>query len=272
MKILVTGANGFLGSTVVEVFQKAGHKVYATARKSENNRIEADLSNAVQIEQLLESVLPEAIINCAAVADFGINCLSQQFPVNTLAPGIMASWCNKKNVYLCQVSGSIVHGTDMEIINCNSPISTNSDYGKSKWLAEQMIDASGASAISVRFSGIFGELGPNHLSLNRIIRAALKGNAPTIVGQGLAQRNYIHVRDAANVLLYCVENSLTGIRWSAGSESITIAEMMKAVCDVYMPGIKPVFSSGQEANNQIVESSEDIPIGLGFKEALLEYK
>lgn len=273
MKILVTGANGFLGSTVVELAKNAGHEVYATARTSENNRIVADLSSPVQIEHLLDSVVvPQAIINCASMVDFNDLSLNIQYSVNSLAPSLMAAWCVSNNSYLCQASSVSIHGTNLNVINSSSPTLLNTDYGKSKWLAEQMIEASGAIASYIRFGGIYGNNGSKHLSLNQVIRSAIKGIAPTIVGQGFARRNYIHVRDAANVLLYCVEKSLTGIRWSAGSESITIAEMMKAVCDVYMPDIKPVFSSGQEANNQIVESSEDIPKGLGFKDALEAYK
>ena len=272
MKTLVIGANGFLGGYVVDVFKRANHDVYASARSSANERIECDLSSPSQLLQLLESVSPDVIVNCAAVVDFGTDCLGVQYSVNTLAPAIMAAWCKINNAYLCQVSGSIVHGTAVETVNEDTPISIKGDYGHSKWLAEQMIEASGATAVRVRFGGIFGVNGPEHLGLNRAIRAAKNGAVPSIVGNGLANRNYIHVIDAASVLLYCVENELTGVRWSAGRETHTIAELMQTICDVYLSGRSPDFTQGSEASDQIIETSLDLPKGLGFREALSIYK
>ena len=82
MKILVIGANGFLGGYVVDVFKRANHDVYASARSSANERIECDLSSPSQLLQLLESVSPDVIVNCAAVVDFGTDCLGVQYSVN----------------------------------------------------------------------------------------------------------------------------------------------------------------------------------------------
>ncbi len=271
MKILVTGANGFLGNTVVELFKNAGHDIYATARTTENNRIECDLSNTSHLLQLIEKTTPEVIVNCAAVVNFDTDYLAEQYPVNSLVSAIMAAWCNNNNAYMCQVSGSIVHGTTIEMVNSDTLISAENEYGLIKWLAEQMIEASGATAVRVRFSGIFGTEGPEHLGLNRAIRAARKGTVPSIVGRGIARRNYIHVIDAANVLLYCVENEISGVRWGGGRETHSIAELMQMICDVYLPDHSPEFIQGPEASDQIIEVSPDLPKGIGFREALSVY-
>ena len=50
-----------------------------------------------------------------------------------------------------------------------TPDRPDTDYGRSKWLAERNIDQSGCRAVSLRLSGLFGRSGPAHLGLNRAL-------------------------------------------------------------------------------------------------------
>jgi len=268
MKVLVTGTNGFLGHATVEVLECAGHEVIATARNSSESQIACDLADSRSLLKMLDSVVPEAVVNCAATVNFGKSCFASLYAVNVLMPGIVAQWCRARGAYLCQVSGTLVHGTRMSKITSTSPINADTDYGQSKWLAEQLIEASGAAASRVRFGGIFGRDGPDHLGLNRAIRAAAGGQSPVVVGEGKAQRNYIHVADAAQVLLQCVEQQICGVRWAGGGEVLSINQMMQQICDIYLPSESPKFAECAEASNQIVESSPDLVTRHRFREAL----
>ncbi len=269
MKILVTGANGFLGQAAVNLFERAGHEVVATARSSKGNRIACDLSAPRALMSLLDTEVPEAVVNCAAVVDFGHGCLEALYPVNVLSVALIAGWCKKNKAYLAQVSTVAVHGCSSLLVGPGSGINADTDYGKSKWLAERLVEASGVTSSRVRFSGIFGKMGPDHLGLNRAIRAADDGQYPTVVGIGQARRNYIYVEDAAHVLLQCVEQQLDGVRWAGGAEVLTIAQMMQQICDAYKRGESPVFTEGPEAVDQVVVSSSDLPVGLNFRAALI---
>lgn len=75
MKILVTGANGFLGQHLCLYLQQAGHEVIATGRG--NSRLPttfvqkyaaADLTNATEVHALVQQAQPDVIIHSAAMS------------------------------------------------------------------------------------------------------------------------------------------------------------------------------------------------------------
>lgn len=78
MKILVTGANGFVGTHLCEYLKSAGHSVLAP-------RI--DLLNATDVEGSLAKINPEGVIHLAAIASVGESISS---PAKILRNNILA--------------------------------------------------------------------------------------------------------------------------------------------------------------------------------------
>ena len=268
MKILVTGVNGFLGSVLVKKIINSSHEFIGLNRDGSNGFIACNLENPQEILSILNQKKPEAIINCAAKVDFSDNSLLEQYATNTVAPAIMALWCSKNKTHLLQTSGTIVHGNKVTIFDKNSPEHTINNYGRSKLLADKSIQASGCKHTIIRFGGIFGANGPNHLGINRAITDAKLGITPTIFGNGSALRNYIHVEDAAKLLLYCIENSILGIYYAGGLETLSIAQMLTKICEVYLPNKKVNYKIGKEAIDQVVKVSSYLPKSMTFKQSL----
>lgn len=269
-RVLITGASGFLGAATTRAFADADFDVIATARTRRDDCTAFDLGDTPNICAFLDGVAPEVIVNCAVVANFSAETSPAQHRTNTLAVAVMSDWCQRRDAFFVQASGSIVHGIRTAEISSASPIHTDTPYGHEKYLAEEMIAASGAREARVRFGGIFGCPGPEHLGLNRAIAQAKAGDAPSIVGEGRARRNYIYVRDAANVLLHCAQAERTGVLYAGGGETLSIAEMMHALCDVFIPGATPTHAPGDEAGDQIIVNSPDLPRQRTFREALKE--
>lgn len=271
MKVLVTGARGFLGSAVVSALVRAGHDVIGAARAAGEGCLAADLGRPETVMALLDSVQPDAIVNCAARVDFSTNVLPGLFPVNVLVPALAAQWCHARDRYLVQASTIAVHGVKAAEAGEAIPEVPDTDYGRSKWLAEQNIAQAGCRAVVLRFGGLFGRHGPDHLGLNRALRSAIVGKIPTLTGGGSAKRNYVFVHDAAAVIAHCLERAPEGVRWVGGSEVLTIRQMLESMCDVYLDGARPETAPGAEAADQIVRHSPDLPAGRGFR-AALEYE
>lgn len=268
MRILVTGAKGFLGSAVTAYLRTRGHAVIAASRHGGDDAVAADLSNADAVADLLAVGRPTAIVNCAVVADFGPSCFSRLYPVNVALPAMLAQWCADSGAHLVQASGTLVHGSAASRVVSGMPLAPDCDYGKGKLLADQLIVESACSHSILRFGGLFGQHGPAHLGLNRVIRAARNGQTPTIVGQGRARRNYLHPRDAARMIEFCLLERASGTFYCGGSEINTIAEMLTMVCDLYLPGRAPLYTAGTNAQDQIVETTHCLPLARAFRVAL----
>jgi dTDP-4-dehydrorhamnose reductase len=209
------------------------------------------------------------VVNIAALADFQPGALARLLPVNTLAPGIMAAWCRSHDAYLLQASGTLVHGFSNTRFGPQTPIEPDTDYGRSKWLAEELIRSSGARASLIRLGGIFGVLGPDHLALNCTLRAALEGERPILKGPGNGRRNYLHVDDAARMVAWCVSSNAEGIYWAGGKEIVSLRELLEAVCEVFLPGSAIIEEPGNDAPDQVVEVSPELPSGCTLNEALI---
>ena len=73
MKILITGANGFLGSNTIKHLLKLNHKILAFSKNSNNiiqllndiKFIKCDTENYVPYESIIVDFSPDIVINCA---------------------------------------------------------------------------------------------------------------------------------------------------------------------------------------------------------------
>jgi S-adenosylmethionine synthetase len=65
MKVLVTGASGFIGRACLGVF--AGHEVLGTYKSNQATGLErVDLLNRAEVFNLVTRFAPDAIVHCAA--------------------------------------------------------------------------------------------------------------------------------------------------------------------------------------------------------------
>jgi nucleoside-diphosphate-sugar epimerase len=269
MKILVTGADGFLGKEVVLKLRASYSDVVPVTRRmnGEDGHALCDLGNPTAIMSLLEEIRPDCIVNLAARADFSKGVLNELYAVNALCPAIFADYCRKHKAHLVQASGTIVLGFHNQYYNKDTLEIPDTDYGVSKLLAEKMIKASFCSAAIIRFGGIFGANGPEHLGINKAIMRSKSGYLPKVVASGAAKRNYIYVEDAASMIEKCITNRQTGLLM-AGGETISIKDMLEFICDEFLPGKSPIFESGEESFDQVIEVSPELGPFRSFKDCL----
>ena len=254
-RVLVTGADGFLGKKVIELLIKHDLPFIGVSRKrAKNNHVLCDLSKPADVLNLLEKTKPKVVINLAASVDFKTTKLDSLFSVNVMLPSVLGSYCQESKSYLIHSSGTIVHGSSHELFNIDTELAPDTGYGKSKLLADDKIRACGCEHTILRLGGIFGRNGPSHLGINKAISDALRGKPPSVIGSGNAIRNYIFVEDAAEAIVGCVDVGITGIHY-LGGESKTIRGMLYDICEVFIPGEKPTEIDGEEGIDQIVENS-----------------
>ena len=269
MRILVTGGDGFLGATVVRSLRRTYSEVLSLTRRAncDTGSVFCDLAVPSSVCAFLANHSPDCIVNLAATVDLSPRVLPQLYPVNSLCPAIMAEYCQRAGAVFVQASSVVVLGFRNVHFGSETPECADTDYGRSKLIADYAILASGCAAAIIRFGVIFGDHGPQHLGLNRVIAQAKVGACPQIVGTGSARRNYIHVADAAAIICKCLSESIRGVFY-AGGEIRTILQMYQSVCDVWLPGKVPVLLGGEDGQDQIVRCSEVLGVTRSFDQCL----
>lgn len=277
MKILITGATGFVGEHLIRLLQDAGCEiVYLTRnRKGFGNEFVWDFKGH------LPEGLPECniIIHLAACVDFGLNFNIEQYNVNTVSTLKLAAYAKDRNAYFIFASTVGIHGNRYYHIDDNTPINPENHYAISKYLAEETVKTCADNYSILRICGIYGINGPSHLGLNKAITEAVcLKKPPVLIGTGKAKRNYICVSDVAWWIMELVKeyqggkasktNKIRETLYLASPEVMTIEEYLQTIVDVILPNQQMARIEGNDASDMVVTPS-DAPFRLRtFREYL----
>ena len=150
-KLWVTGANGFVGTSVMKYAEKIGYTVLATP---------SDLSvcEAERLEAFAEEARPDVIVNCAGIRKEAITLGNrvQAYEVNALGARNVALVADGVNAIMVQVSTDDVYCSKLEepVNEFDSP-HPDTPYGKSKRAGEVMVRDTTRKHIIVRSSWLY---------------------------------------------------------------------------------------------------------------------
>lgn len=266
MKVLITGASGFLGKEFVKLINKKKYKCFFLSRKFKTrNYYHAPLHSYSKIKKVLESIKPDIIINLAAEINFKKKA-KNLYSINSKPLKIFSEYCAKEKKYLIHSSTVMIHGIRNTYSSKTSQLPQN-DYGKSKLLADKYIIDSKCKYTILRFAGIYGKNGPKHLSINKFINDARCGKKIIFSGNPYSYRNYVFVGDAAKILMKCLEKKINGIFY-IGGEKQSFLTMLKKINKILGQKKEIICKKNNEPiNNQIVLSDKIIK-HLSFSQSL----
>jgi dTDP-4-dehydrorhamnose reductase len=160
IKVLVTGANGQLGSElqVLSHLHSAIDFVFSDIEQ-------LDITNNSAVKEYFKSTNPNFIINCAAytAVDRAEEDQDKAFIVNAHAPKIIANVAKEIDAKLIHISTDYVfNGNAWEPYTEESKTSPNSVYGKSKLMGEENVLETGIGMV-IRTSWLYSEFGSNFL-------------------------------------------------------------------------------------------------------------
>jgi nucleoside-diphosphate-sugar epimerase len=262
MKILVTGAAGFIGSHLVEQLLDEGHDVvgvdafidyYPRGVKERNllaaaahpnyRFVEADLRDA-ELDPLVEGM--DAIINEAAMAGLvrSWDDLALYASCNVLALGRLIDAALRHRVArFVQISTSSVYGTNA-VGDETQPTQPSSPYGVTKLAAEHLIGAHrqvhGLPAIILRYFSIYGPRQRPDMAYHIFTEAMLHGRPITLFGDGGQTRSNTFVTDAVRGTIRALEGGTPGEVYNiGGGEVISLRDAVEIIAAEV--GVEPVI-------------------------------
>jgi dTDP-4-dehydrorhamnose reductase len=158
-KILVTGANGQLGSELKELSSHYSQLEWVFADSSQ-----LDLSDLESISNVLDQIQPQIILNCAAytAVDKAESETELADILNHQAVAVLAKWSATHDCRLVHISTDYVFdgssSTPLTEEAVTGPINT---YGQTKLAGEQACMQENPNAIIIRTSWVYSQFGAN---------------------------------------------------------------------------------------------------------------
>ena len=221
MKILVTGAAGFIGKwTVSEIAQK-GHEAFGLDKLAGGYSVQADITDVNQITETFKEIKPDAVIHLAAISgSSGKNEIEQSmrqshlnFLVNSMGTANVCEAMKKcgigKLVYMSTFAVYGKSGSDRLPLGPNTSLSLQHAYAYSKYMGELSVRAYsedfGIKSAIIRAPFISGEGQNERNVLVEFVDCAIDGKDLILLGQGQHVREFVHPIDLANAFMRAVE-------------------------------------------------------------------
>ena len=216
MKILVTGAAGFVGSHFCEAMLSTGHIVVGLDDFSTGSRMNLKPLDEFSKFEFIEHDVRESIdVSCDAIVNFACPASPvhyQSDPIRTIETTFLGTHnllklAAKNSVRFLQASTSEIYGDPLVSPQKESdwgnvnPIGIRACYDEGKRAAETLcFDYRRMYGMDVRVMRIFNTYGPRMAEhdgrvVSNFIVQALKGEDITIYGDGLQTRSFCYVSD-----------------------------------------------------------------------------
>jgi nucleoside-diphosphate-sugar epimerase len=224
MKILITGASGFIGSFIVEESLRRGFETWAAVRKSSSRQylqderirlIDLNLSDKSQLVEQLRGLSFDYVVHAAGVT----KCLDKRdfHRINTegtrhLCEALMElKMPLKRFVFVSSLSvfGAIREQMPYEEIRETDTPQPNTAYGRSKLEAERYLETTSLPYVILRPTGVYGPRERDYYMMAKSIQQ----HSDFAVGYQRQDITFVYVSDVVQAVFLALEKGQTGRKY-----------------------------------------------------------
>lgn len=279
LKVLVTGANGNIGSELAKALLKEGNElinVPDSSKRIEDGAYFEGLSNPDEIDVLYHlaaaSFVPKSWEDPAAF-----------IKANVLGTTQVLEFCRKHHIRMVYVS-SYAYGIPQYLpIDEEHSVSAANPYGLSKIMGEDLCrfygDNYNVEYAILRPFNVYGTLKNKALLIPEIIEQIKSANEIRVKDLR-PKRDYIFIDDLIDLLVRIKDHTTNQVYNAGSGESYSVAEIIQTCQEVWGTDL-PVYSEETERKNEIPDTRCDMSkvkkeLGwtpqFSFKEGIKEIK
>ena len=309
MKVLVTGADGFIGSHLCQFLLKENHEIIAISRNfkqlpnliSNSDKIDfnqVDVTDFSSLSKIIIKHKPNIIIHLA-----GETSHKQSFenPIYDVDVNTKSTLCILETIKQSKLKTRFILGSTFIVVGKPETLPVNEDtacnpstiYGinrlSSEYFCKVYHNMYDLDAISFRITNAFGPreqyLTPTKNAFNYLIYQAYKGKDITIYDEGKFFRDIIFVNDVISGINTIIKNGVSGnLYWISSSKKTWFYEIGKLLEELTTGRVKyvesPSYNNKVDVGNFVVDNSKLQSIGWkietsvkdGIKETLDYFK
>lgn len=223
MRVLVTGATGYVGRTVVPELRLRGWDVVCPAQR---------------LHEPFDATGVDAVVHLAALANVreSFEQPLRYYDVNVEGTRNLLSSLDGQHVVLASTAG--VYGSPADQpIDEDCPRAPSSPYAASKAAAEDLLAWTASSGrVGATVLRLFNAAGCDDTDTSRVITRAVGAVAGevsgfSVYGDGSAVRDFVHVRDIAVAVAVSLENGVVGesFVYNVGACPASVRDVLAAV-------------------------------------------
>ena len=230
-KVMVLGADGFLGKRLLSI-ERSGVHLQGTSRKvrEDLNLFFFDAEDIDSIYNLLRNNKPNIVINCIGYTNADLAEIDSGYAknINTAFPTNLASITNQMGIKLVHISTDHYKSKDDKPRTESTEVWAINEYGNTKIKAEEEIKKVNDNALIIRTNFFGYESNSSSVKLMSTIKKCLESEA-NFTGFSDVYFSPVSIGELIEALFNLIEINASGIINIASNEVISKFEFAKLV-------------------------------------------